>query len=358
MHCALPYDNIPIMFLKIKNRIEKELTSYCRSINTLYPLKSLSPLLFKRITEFLSRKGKRIRPLLFTVGYLGFAKKAAPGLYRSAISLELLHDFLLVHDDVIDKSLTRRGRPSMHAMLNKYLLKHKGLKFSGEDLAIVAGDVMYAMALDAFMAIKEDRKRKEMALKKLIEAALYTGSGEFIELIYSIKDIAEISRKDIYKIYDCKTAVYTFSSPLVMGAILAGAAKSQVDKLFEYGICLGRAFQIKDDIIGMFTDETEIGKSNLTDLQEAKKTLLIWYAYHKSGNKGKSAIRKILPKTNISRMDLEKIRAIVLNSGALSYVKNEISALLNKSEKISRSLAMRSAYKKALAAYSKTILAV
>jgi geranylgeranyl diphosphate synthase type I len=346
------------MFLKIKNRIEKELASYCRSINTLYPLKSLSPLLFKSITEFLSRKGKRVRPLLFTVGYLGFAKKAAPGLYRSAISLELLHDFLLVHDDIIDKSQTRRGKPSMHALMNKYLAGKKKLKFSGEDLAIVVGDVMYAMALHAFLAIKEDKQRKEKALEKLIEAALYTGSGEFIELIYGIKNIAEISQRDIYKIYDFKTAVYTFASPLAMGAILAGASQSQADKLFEYGICLGRAFQIKDDIIGMFTDETEIGKSNLTDLQEAKKTLLIWYAYHKSGNKDKSVIRKILSKRNIGRADLEKIRKIVLNSGALSYAKKEISALLKKAEGISRLLTMRAEYKKALASYSKIILAI
>ena len=158
------------------------------------------------------------------IGYLGYAGKTAPSLYRSAASLELLHDFMLVHDDIIDKSDTRRGQPSMHALLNKYLKNHRDIKFTGEDLAIIAGDVMYAMALHAFLSVREDPKNKEASFKKLIEAALYTGTGEFIELILSLKNIDAITKNDIYKIYDLKTANYTFSTPLVMGATLAGGS--------------------------------------------------------------------------------------------------------------------------------------
>ncbi|TAM41649.1 polyprenyl synthetase family protein, partial [bacterium] len=271
------------MFLKIKIGIEKELAAYARRMDKLYSLRQLSPLLFKTIKEFICRPGKRIRPVLFCIGYLGFSKKTPPGLYRSALSLELLHDFMLVHDDIIDKSDTRRGRPSMHALLNRYLRTDKKAKFNGEDLTIVAGDVMYSMALDAFLSVKEDMRRKEEALRKLISAALYTGSGEFIELILGTRPIEKVTREDIYKIYDHKTANYTFASPLSIGATLAGAKPEQVKKLFSNGMLVGRAFQIKDDIIGTFGEEKDTGKSNLTDIKEAKRTLLIWHAFNHSG---------------------------------------------------------------------------
>ncbi|MDD5060118.1 MAG: polyprenyl synthetase family protein, partial [Candidatus Omnitrophica bacterium] len=149
------------MFLRIKIRIEKELSSYVQAIDKIYSLKRLSPILFKSIKEFILREGKRIRPILFCIGYLSYNKKTPPGLYRSALSLELLHDFMLVHDDIIDKSNMRRGKPSMHSLLKNYLAGCKETKFDSKDLAIVVGDVMYAMALDAFLAVKENKDRKE-----------------------------------------------------------------------------------------------------------------------------------------------------------------------------------------------------
>ncbi|MFH0790885.1 MAG: polyprenyl synthetase family protein [Candidatus Omnitrophota bacterium] len=342
--------------MKIKNKIELELAGYIRKADKLYSLSRISPVLFNHIREFISRKGKRVRPILFVISYLGFTKQPAIGLYRSAVSLELLHDFLLVHDDIIDKSALRRGQPSMHAMLNKYLMNYKNIKFDGEDLTIVIDDIMYAMALDAFLSVKEDLLRKELALRKLIQAAFYTGSGEFIELLYGLKNVDQITQEDIYRIYDYKTANYTFATPLCMGAILAGAKKAQIDKLLNYGIYFGRAFQIKDDIIGLFGKEGEIGKSNLTDLQEAKKTILVWYAYHHSGSKNKSAIRRILAKTDIDRTDLLKMRCIIADSGTLDYAKQEINALIKKAQSLNACFQMRAEYKNALFSYSKELM--
>jgi geranylgeranyl pyrophosphate synthase len=101
----------------------------------------------------------------------------------------------------------------MHKMLNNYLARFKKLKFNGQDLAIVIGDVMYATAIHAFLSIREDMGNKERALKKFIEAAVYTGSGEFIELLCGTKAIERVTKEDVYKIYDYKTAYYTFSWP-------------------------------------------------------------------------------------------------------------------------------------------------
>ena len=135
----------------------------------------------------------------------GFSVKKPKNLYRSALAIELLHNFLLVHDDIVDNSDIRRGQASMHKLLEKKVKIPKKAGFTGKDLAMITGDIMYAVAIEAFLSITEDPLRKEAALKKFISTACYTGCGEFIELIYSIEDISKISKEQIYKIYDYKS---------------------------------------------------------------------------------------------------------------------------------------------------------
>lgn len=327
---------------KIKNKLEKTLSGLIRDLDKRHSMHQSSPVLLKQIKEFVFRKGKRLRPLLFVIGYLGFAKRACPNLYKSALSIELLHDFFLIHDDIIDKSDTRRGRPAMHKIL-------------GQDLAIIAGDMMYALAIDTFLSIKEELPRKEKALKRFIQAAIFTGMGEFLELLTTRKDIRSITKENIFRIYDYKTAWYTFAAPVSCGAILAGAGADQINKLCRYGIYLGRAFQIKDDILGMFGKEKEIGKSVFTDLQEAKKTLLIWYAYQHTNQRNKVAIKRILTKNKVNKSDLLKMRKIIIASGALVYASNEISSLLKKAQLSIETLTMRTKFKDLLKDFSRQL---
>jgi geranylgeranyl diphosphate synthase type I len=347
-----------MLFHKIKNKIDEKLIDFISDIDKQYSLNQISPLIFNSIKDFALRPGKRVRPLLFVIGYLGFAKKTAANLYTSALAIELLHDFLLVHDDIIDKSDTRRGKPSMHALLNNHLKRYKKIKFNGQDLSIILGDVMYAMAINAFLSINENMERKERALKKFIDTAVYTGCGEFIELINGANPIEKITKESIYKVYDYKTAHYTFSTPLATGAILAGAPQSQIDKLFSFGVYLGRAFQIKDDIIGMFEAESKIGKSTLTDLQEGKKTILIWYASNNSSKKNQSAIKRIFAKEKVTNKDLLKMRSIIMESSALGYAKKEVETLLKKAKETILSSKMKPVYKKTISSYCAEILKI
>ncbi len=340
----------------IKNKIEKSLSKFIRDLDKSYSLNKISPLLSKSIKEFAAGKGKRVRPVLFVIGYLGFAKAAAANLYKTALSFELLHDFLLVHDDIVDKSATRRGKPSMHKMFDNYLKRAKNIKFNGQDLAIVAGDVIYAIAIDTFLSIKENMKRKEQALRKFIEAAIFTGTGEFIELLSGIKDVEKLAKEDVYRIYDYKTACYSFASPLSCGAILAGAKQGQAQRLHQYGIYLGRAFQIKDDILGMFGEEKKTGKPSLTDLQEAKKTLLLWYAYKNLSKENRMSIKRILAKTKVKRPDLLKMRELISACGALDYAEREIAGFIRKAQSLIKSSRMRKTYKTLLDNYSRELL--
>lgn len=344
------------MIHKIRKRIDRELANFISSIDKLYSLRKVSPLFSKSIKDFVLRKGKRVRSILFVIGYLGFAKRIAKNLYKSAISIELLHAFLLVHDDIIDRSSLRRNKPSMHKIFDNYLKKYKGIRFNGQDLALIAGDALNSFAMSAFLSIKVSKKFKEEALKRFIDAAIYTEIGEFIELIQGIKRLENTTKNDIYKIYDFKTAHYTFASPLSIGATLAGAGKNEINILTRYGLTLGRAFQIKDDILGIFGEERKIGKSSLTDLKQAKKTILIWCAYNHSNRKDKKTIKRILSKENINKGDLSKMRKIIIISGSLDYAKKEILHLSKTAQILITSSKMRPRYKDALSIYCNNLL--
>lgn len=343
------------MFNKIKNAVEKQLASFLARLNKSYSLEKNSPLLFKSIKDFVLRKGKRIRPVLFVMGYLSYKNRAPKNLYTAALSFELLHDFMLVHDDIIDKSDTRRGRPSLHKMLNNYLDKYENVKFNGQDLGIVTGDIIYAFALRAFMSLKENSRRKEKALKKFIDAAVYTGCGELFELLSGLKKLEDITKEDIYKIYDYKTSYYTFALPLSIGAMLAGAGQKQTNKLLRAGLHLGKAFQIRDDIMGIFSGERKTGKSSLTDLQEAKKTLLIWYAFNNSNEKIKHSVKNLLSKRKATAENLKQMRKIISSSGALGYGEKQIDYFLKQALSLLASSKMKASCKNSLINYFKEL---
>ena len=166
----------------------------------------------------------------------------------------------------------------MHIIL-KDLVKTKHPEKLGRDLAIIAGDIVYALAIDAFLYIKEDPLRKERALKYFIQTAAFTAMGEFIDTLHGVDKINNIKEKDVFLNYTLKTARYTFDCPMVTGAILSGAPEKDIKKISKFSILIGQAFQIQDDIIGIFDSEHNIGKSILSDLSESKKTLLVTHAF-------------------------------------------------------------------------------
>jgi len=344
------------MFNRLKTSLDAELKKFISHIDKKYGLKNASVPLYKSIKDFILRGGKRLRPVLFITAFRGFSDKNPKNLFRCALATELLHDFLLIHDDIIDKSALRRGKPSMHYMLKRYIPRNKNLRFGGEDLAIVAGDIIFSMAIESFLSVEENSLRKEKALLKFIESASYTGCGEFIEIMYTASSLDKIGKDTIYKIYDYKTAYYTFAAPLAAGAILAGAPEKEAGKLFQYGIYLGRAFQIKDDILGIFGDDKKTGKPGMSDIQEAKKTLLIWRAYKNSPAKDKLRIKRILNKKNAGKRDLIAMRRIIKQSGSLEYAREETRQFFRKSIETIKTSRMKRIYKEELIKYSSNII--
>jgi len=338
------------MIDRLRKRIDKSLESFMERVKKDYKLQLVSPVLYESIREFSLRKGKRIRPLLLLLSYLGYCKddkKISAELYNASTCIELLHNFMLIHDDIIDRSNLRRGKPTLHKLLAK-TVKSKDQEKLGYDLGIIAGDIVYALAIDAFLLINEAPARKERALKYFIQTAAFTAMGEFIDTIHGVEKIQKISEENVYLNYTLKTARYTFDCPMVTGAILAGAPEQDINKISKMGIMIGQAFQIQDDIIGIFDSQKNIGKSILSDLAESKKTLLVCHAYKTLTNDKKRQFIKIFDKTKKTYNDLVAIRKILLDAGSLQYCLEAIEERFVKTMKIMAKLKMRPKYKKVI----------
>ena len=335
------------MIETIKRQIEVSLRSFLQRIKHEYKLRLVNPILFESIKDFTLRKGKRIRPLLLILSYKGYSKNGArlsPSLYNASTCIELLHNFMLIHDDIIDRSNLRRGKPTLHKLLEK-AAKTRNQEKLGYDLSIIAGDIVYALAIDAFLSIDEEPRRKEQALKHFIKTAAFTAMGEFIDIIHGVEKIERIKEKDIFLNYTLKTAKYTFECPLVIGAILAGAKREDIVKLSHFGISIGQAFQIQDDILGIFGSEDTIGKSILSDIAEFKKTLLVCHAYDKLDSKKKAIFMRYFSKPEKSYYDLVAIRKIFINSKSLHYSLYKIQSLLDKSRNTINTLNIKNTYR-------------
>ncbi|MBF0494179.1 MAG: polyprenyl synthetase family protein [Candidatus Omnitrophica bacterium] len=335
----------------MKSRIDLEMRAMLKSSEGDYGVKKIVPLLSEGIEDFVLRDGKRIRPVLFLLAYQGYSRidrLLNKNLVRAAVSLELMHDFLLIHDDVIDNSDTRRGKPSLHNWFNKRL-GFAAKNAIGAGLSIVAGDVVFMMAFDALSGVKSKNEYKERALKEFTSAAAMTCAGEFLDVVSGAKPLDAINKNDIYMIYTAKTARYTFSAPLFIGAVLAGADKKQLTKLSETGVKIGQAFQITDDLLDIFSTEKEIGKPILSDLDEAKKTLLVWKAYNELPGKDKTAFLRVFQKKNKTVADKKNLLSTIKGTGAPVYCLKEARGLLSASLTAVSSLKMRQAYKNELA---------
>lgn len=224
------------------------------------------------VRAYALRPAKRVRPALVLVGYgIGRPGARAPkALWRFAAALELLHTFLLVHDDVADGAETRRGGAALHRML--------GAGRRGEDLAVVVGDHLFARAIEGMLA---------SGLPRALEAVRYwlgvcrsTAVGQYLDLDLTGARLGDVTLFETLQVAMLKTARYSVVAPLVSGTLLAGAAEPTTLRLLErMGRQLGIAFQIRDDLLGLYGRPERTGKPAEVDLQAGKPTFPVVAAY-------------------------------------------------------------------------------
>jgi geranylgeranyl diphosphate synthase type II len=256
--------------------------------------------------------GKKIRGALTILGYESFGGKNYKAIFPASLAIELFHCFLLIHDDVIDKDSQRRGKPTIHSLYAKV-----GGEHFGNSKAIMIGDLAAFLAYELLASLSFPKERIIVAATKLNDLLLKTAYGQLLDMDYDFKK--EITWGDILKVRTYKTAYYTFVMPLSVGALLAGAKEMETRAIEKYGVHVGIAFQLVDDVLGVFGSTGKTGKSNLSDIREGKKTFLYAKALELSTHPQKIFLKRWYGSEDVGKKEAGEIRKIFASSGSLDY---------------------------------------
>lgn len=321
----------------LKKKIDKELEIFFTSkILDIRNKKEPSEFLYasKDLRDFVLSSGKRIRPILFYFGYIIAGGKEKNKILKTSILLEFIHTFFLIHDDIIDQSNFRHGNLSIHYKYEKKygdIFKNKNLQQFGISMAIIIGDLALNYGYEILHNSDFPSDLKNKAFNELSQIVSNTLKGQIFDLILEIGSSYEIDK--ILTANEYKTAKYTIEGPLHLGAILAGADEYFLESLSKFAIPVGIAFQIQDDIIGIFGDEKKTGRPVGLDIREGKKTLLISKAMEKTDEKQRNILNNVLGNKNISFEEINKIREIIIKTGSLEFSKTKARKLIDDAKK-------------------------
>ena len=232
------------------------------------------------VFEMLRTPGKKLRPTLFCLACRAFGIEPLPEMVPAAIALELVHSFILVHDDLMDGSEFRRGAPTLGRRMQKLLRDGTGGGFSGDDLAMVAGDMLYTLAMDSLLSVEADAKQVVAAMRACMKAAMDTGRGALLEAEASQSQLGELRLDEIEKMYALKTGSYTFALPMKLASIFASAQAGY--PFDEFGFHSGIAYQLKNDRTTLM--EWLNGGATPDDVRDERRTWAMVCAWQSAEN--------------------------------------------------------------------------
>ncbi|WGW11495.1 polyprenyl synthetase family protein [Saxibacter everestensis] len=269
--------------------------------------------------------GKKIRPALLIGTYQELGGDDTENAVQAATAFELLHTAFLLHDDVIDRDLIRRGRPNLiGAFASGAADRGVGsadAQLWGQASAILAGDLLIhsAQMMVASLAIPEARRA---AMLDLLDRCVFvTAAGEHADVAFS-SQVESPELPAVLAMTEHKTACYSFEGPLKAAAILADSGGFVLRTLGEFGRRVGIAFQLRDDLLGVFGDEAATGKSSTSDLREGKVTALLAYARLSIHQR---ELNELLARPQLTDADHAHLRSLVEQSGARSFVEKLIA---------------------------------
>ncbi len=280
------------------------------------------------LEKFTMAGGKRVRPTMVYYGYLlGGGKiknQNRVDILGASMSIELVHSFLLIHDDIIDRDAKRRGEDTVHEQYRKIserIFPKADHQHFGVSMGLIAGDLAASMANEILFESRFSAEVILKALKQLQKVVYTTIPGQMLDVVMEAKGKA--TEEEILKMHEGKTAFYTFEGPLHLGVILANNNNQQLlEDLSRYSMAVGKAFQIRDDVLGIFGDEKKLGKPIGSDIIENKQTLLVIKALERGDRQQQEIVRKLLGKKNLSLDELKIFRKIIKETGALEYSNN------------------------------------
>jgi len=254
--------------------------------------------LFRASAHLLLAGGKRLRPAVVILAAEAVRKGSSDDLIPAALALELTHNFTLIHDDIMDGDVTRRGVPTVHTVWD-------------EPTAILAGDVLYAKAFEFICLSEADDLAKVRATKMLARTCAEICEGQSMDMAFEKRnDVAEI---EYLEMVSKKTGVL-YGASAAIGGILAGATPVQADALYQFGVNSGVAFQIQDDLIDLLASTEKSGKDQASDIREGKQTLIAILAREKG-------IDLARYRRSLSAEEIEGLIAQLKDAGIIDAVR-------------------------------------
>jgi len=256
--------------------------------------------LYRAMRHLLDGGGKRLRPsalLLASEAVGGKIETVLP----AAVAVELVHNFTLIHDDIMDEADLRRGLTTVH-------------KKWGVPRAIIAGDAMYSKAFEILSCTKSDPQRLVESLELLSKTCTDICEGQWMDMNFATRK--DVTEDEYMRMVEKKTAVL-FAAALKMGASLSGANNEHARALWDFGRYTGIGFQIYDDVIDLITPEEILGKAQGGDIVEGKRTLIVIHALSKGGN------IDALGKSNATRSEINAALITLKESGSIDYAMNK-----------------------------------
>ncbi len=270
-----------------------------------------------------SKGGKRIRPHLVNEAYTALGGTDIVSSVGVGVAFELLHTAFVVHDDIIDGDVVRRGNLNVTGQFLT-LAEEEGLDYEtalhwAESSALIGGDLLLTHAQRMIATLTCEASVRDAILDLYEEAVFITAAGEQADVSLSSQPQSALTLERVIQMEEHKTAAYSFGAPLQAGVVLAGADAGLSEVMGEYGRLLGTAFQLRDDYLGLFGEESLTGKSVLSDLREGKSTPIMIFA---RGTDAWPLIEELRSRTDIEGTVHKQILNALIDSGARTFLED------------------------------------
>ncbi len=313
---------------ELRARVNKELDAFIERQRPILDAVSedLDPVL--SATRSILTGGKRLRPVFAYWGWRGAGGLDSEEIIAAVTSLELLQACALVHDDVMDGSDTRRGQPSVH---RRFATLHRDASWTGSPdsfgsgAAILLGDLALTWADE--LLFQSGLSNESLLRAKPVYDRMRTElmAGQYLDLLEQARGGGSVDRALLVARY--KAAKYTIEGPLQLGGTLAGASRLLLDAYSAYGLPLGEAFQLRDDVLGVLGDPDITGKPAGDDLREGKRTVLIAIAEERATPAQQSLIRQHLGDPDLTGEGVDLLREVLTDTGSFDHVEDLIAVL-------------------------------
>lgn len=277
---------------------------------------------FKRLLEETERVthlgGKRLRPTLAVVGYRAAGGQDDQLVLDAAVALELLHIFMCVHDDIMDRDNERHGGLNINGRYNEILVQvadETERNHLAQSMSLLAGDLLLTFVYEVIGGLAVSAETRLQLMNRVNATNFDTVGGQQLDVLYPLE--GELSVERLLKIPHYKTGIYSFVNPLLFGVTLAGGSDEHVQAcLREYGEKLGITFQVVDDILGVFGSTEATGKSILSDMRENKPTILRHFGFELADVAQREVLQSSFGKLSAGNNDLAAVKKVMTDNGA------------------------------------------